>query len=199
MRRTFASILGLLVAVSFLVAWLVAVPLVSAGNPCFHGFEIPDATTSTSTQISLEPCAFTPTVTNVAVGSLVTFKNGGDFSHLVTGADQAWGSREVEIQPNRSVAYRFDQAGVFPYACALHPGMSGVIVVGDVATTAAVTGKADTEAPTPTPTPASSVDGLALAVVAVIAAIAGGVAGAAAAYLALRPRRQDPASLAQVN
>lgn len=198
MRRTLASILGLFAVASLLAAWLVAVPLVSAGNPCFHGFDIPDASTSTSNEVSLEPCAFTPTVTNVAVGSLVTFKNGPEFSHLVTGADQTWGSREVEIQPNRSVAYRFDKAGVFPYACALHPGMSGVIVVGDVATTAAAPASNDTTPPS-APAPTSSVDGLALAVVAVLAAIAGGVAGAAAVFLALRPRRQDPASLAGAN
>ncbi len=197
MRRTFVTLLGLLAGLSFLVAWLVAVPLVSAGNPCFHGYDIPAATTSTTNQVSLEPCAFTPTVTKVAVGSLVTFKNGGQFSHLVTGADQAWGSREIEIQPNASAAYRFDKAGVFPYACALHPGMSGVVVVGDAVTTAAA--PVSTETATSTPAPISSVDGLALAVVAVLAAIVGGVAGAAAVYLALRPRRQDPASLAQLN
>jgi plastocyanin len=197
MRRTLASILGLFAVASLLAAWLVAVPLVSAGNPCFHGFDIPDASTSTSNEVSLEPCAFTPTVTNVAVGSLVTFKNGPEFSHLVTGADQAWGSREVELQPDRSVAYRFDKAGVFPYACALHPGMSGVIVVGGAATTAAAPVSTDTATPAPAPT--TSVDSLALALVAVVAAIVGGVAGAAAVFLALRPRRQDPASLAGAN
>jgi len=29
------------------------------------------------------------------------------------------------------VSYRFDTDGVYPYACWLHPGMVGAIVVGD--------------------------------------------------------------------
>ncbi len=27
--------------------------------------------------------------------------------------------------------FRFDEAGVYPYACTLHPGMVGAVVVGD--------------------------------------------------------------------
>ena len=29
------------------------------------------------------------------------------------------------------MSYRFDQDGVYPYSCLLHPGMVGAIVVGD--------------------------------------------------------------------
>ena len=77
------------------------------------------------------PCAFAPTVAQVPVGSKVTFVNGPDFVHLVTGANQAWGSRDAEIQPGGTVSYTFDKAGIYPYACALHRGMSGAIIVGD--------------------------------------------------------------------
>ena len=77
------------------------------------------------------PCAFAPTIANVPVGSKVTFVNGPNFVHLVTGANQAWGSRDAEIQPGGTVSYTFDTAGIYPYACALHRGMSGAIIVGD--------------------------------------------------------------------
>jgi hypothetical protein len=30
-----------------------------------------------------------------------------------------------------TVSYRFDQDGVYPYSCLIHPGMVGAIVVGD--------------------------------------------------------------------
>jgi plastocyanin len=116
-----------------LALWLAVVPSASAGNPCFHDYEIPALTSGTDTEIKLLPCAFAPTITTVPVGSKVTFFNGPAFSHLVTGAGQAWGSPDVEIRPGASVAYTFDNAGMYPYACVLHPGMSGVIVVGDVA------------------------------------------------------------------
>ena len=77
------------------------------------------------------PCAFAPTIANVPVGSKVTFVNGPDFVHLVTGANQAWGSRDAEIQPGGTVSYTFDKEGIYPYACALHRGMSGAIIVGN--------------------------------------------------------------------
>ncbi|MGZ8770542.1 MAG: cupredoxin domain-containing protein [Aeromicrobium sp.] len=109
----------------------LSAPAVSAGNPCFHGFELPAASVGGGTEIKLLPCAFDPTITQVAEGSEVTFINGPDFTHLITGANQAWGSPDVEVQPGASISYTFDTAGIYPYACALHPGMSGAVVVGD--------------------------------------------------------------------
>src|SRR4051794_7957151 len=130
MRRRLASLIGLGAVLSAALVWLVAAPVASAGDPCYHSFEMPKATTAAATTISLEPCAFSPTVTSVAVGASVTFKNTSGFSHLVTGANQEWGSRDTELTSGDSVTYAFDKAGIFPYACALHRGMSGVIVVG---------------------------------------------------------------------
>jgi plastocyanin len=115
----------------------VAAPAVVAGDPCYHGFELPTRSEGTDPQIKLMPCAFAPTVVRVAPGTTVTWFNGPDFTHLITGADQEWGDRDVEVQPGKQVSYRFDKAGVYPYACALHRGMSGTIIVGDVRTAAA--------------------------------------------------------------
>jgi hypothetical protein len=93
---------------------------------------MPPASTGSGPDIKLMPCAFEPTVLQVAEGTEVTFVNGPDFTHLITGANQAWGSPDVEVQPGASISYTFDEGGVYPYACALHPGMSGAIVVGDL-------------------------------------------------------------------
>ena len=131
MRRRLAAPLSLLTLVGSLLVWLAAVPIVSAGDPCYHGFSMPPETTASSAQVSLLPCAFSPTVTQVDVGETVTFTNGTDFTHLVTGANQAWGSRDIELQPGATTSYTFDTAGAYPYACALHRGMAGVILVGD--------------------------------------------------------------------
>ena len=129
--RRLAAPLSLLVLASGLVLWLAAVPIVSAGDPCYHDYAMPSQTTASTAQVRLLPCAFSPTVTQVEVGETVTFTNGTDFTHLVTGANQAWGSRDVELLPGETADYRFDTAGTYPYACALHRGMSGVILVGD--------------------------------------------------------------------
>jgi plastocyanin len=208
MRRRLTALLGLVGTGSVLAAWLVAAPIVSAGDPCYHGFDMPADTASTDPQIKLMPCAFAPTITNVPVGSKVTFFNGPDFTHLITGANQAWGSRDVELAPGKTVSYEFDTAGVYPYACALHRGMSGVIVVGDAATalaagagtssgttTGTTTGSTNgasngagttTAATSPASTTAAST--LEIPAVAAISALAGGLIGAGVAWFALRRR-----------
>jgi plastocyanin len=117
---------------ALLAAGMLSTPTVSAGNPCFHGYEMPPSSTGPGTDIKLMPCAFVPTVTVIAPGESVNFVNGPEYTHLVTGAAQEWGSPEIEVQPDQTVTYTFDAAGVYPYACALHPGMSGAIVVGDL-------------------------------------------------------------------
>jgi plastocyanin len=178
------------------LAGLFASP-VQAGDPCYHGFDIPERTTASETQIKVAPCAFAPTVTTVAAGSTVTFFSGPDYTHLITGANAEWGSRDVEMKPNSEVSYTFSKPGVYPYACALHRGMSGTIVVGDLAaavgagtttggtTTGATSGQAlaaSTESTTQRgPDPIAIVAG----------AGAGALAGAAAVWLAMRRRRTE--------
>ena len=180
---------------SMLALWLVAVPLVSAGNPCFHDFKMPAASSGTDAEIKLEPCAFAPTVTSVAVGSTVTFRNGPTFTHLITGANQAWGSRDTEVQPNRTVAYVFDEAGTYPYACALHPGMSGVIVVGDVATAgtaAAGVGATTPDAPSAASAAATSASPTEPLGLVAISAGVGLVVGAVIVWVTMRRRPVRP-------
>jgi plastocyanin len=188
------------------LAGLFAAPSVVAGDPCYHGFDVPERTTASETQIKMAPCAFAPTVTTVAAGSTVTFFNGPDFTHLITGANAEWGSRDVEVKPGAEVSYTFNKAGIYPYSCALHRGMSGTIVVGDLAaavgagsatgatgagtttggtTTGGTTGQAaaaSSESTTP-----SGVEPVAI----VAGAGAGAIAGAAAVWLAMRRRRTD--------
>ena len=197
--RHLARLLGLAATSSLAVLWLIAAPTVSAGDPCYHDFSMPATTTGEETQIKLMPCAFAPTVAQVPVGSTVTFFNGPDFAHLVTGANQAWGSRDTELRPGGTVSYTFDKPGVYPYACALHRGMSGTIVVGDgippnsVGATGAGATTTGTDAATQTPAGAGTLDGPAMLAVAVGS---GMVIGAAVVVLASRRRRshEEPAS-----
>ncbi len=141
---------AVLATLALLAVGLIAAPVATAGDPCYHGFQIPNRSESAETQIKVAPCAFAPTVAHVAVGSTVTFFNGPDFTHLATGANGEWGSRDTELRPGQTVAYRFDLPGIYPYACALHRGMSGAIVVGDVAAPAAA-GSASTSSATGSP------------------------------------------------
>src|SRR3954471_17166518 len=120
-----------LATVALLTIGLAAAPAALAGDPCYHDFDLPARTEGTDAQVKLMPCAFAPTITRVPVGTTVEFFAGPDFVHLITGANQEWGDRDTEIQPGTRVSYKFDKPGIFPFACALHRGMSGAIVVGD--------------------------------------------------------------------
>jgi plastocyanin len=75
-------------------------------------------------------CLFSPTVLYVDEGTEVTWKNHDHVPHSVTGALLAWGSEEL-ISKGRSVSYRFEEEGVYPYYCILHPGMAAAVIVGD--------------------------------------------------------------------
>ena len=178
--------LGILPGLILVFAWLLAPATTVAGDPCYHGFELPARQVVATSQVKLEPCAFSPTIARVPVGATVTFANEGDFTHLVTGANQEWGSRDLELHPFSKVSYTFDKAGTYPYACALHRGMSGVIVVGDG-------GEASLAAPVASaavPTGGTGPEPVAL----VAAAIAGGVLGAGLFALLVRARRHGVAA-----
>ena len=156
-------LIRLLVALGLVLGSFALATPVAAGDPCYHGFDLPPLTEGTDPQVKLMPCAFAPTVVRVAPGTTVEWFSGPYDIHLITGAGQEWGSRDVEIQPDTMVAYRFDRPGTYPYACALHRGMSGVVVVGDgIPKTAAGSGPAvvavvaPVAKPSPSPAAASS-------------------------------------------
>lgn len=204
MRRHFAKLLGLAATTSLAILWLIAAPTASAGDPCYHDFSIPETSAQAVTEIKMEPCAFAPTIANVPVGSKVTFVNGPNFIHLVTGANQEWGKRDAEIPPGGTVSYTFDTAGIYPYACALHRGMSGAIIVGDAvaaagggAAGAATTGVgAATTGTAPASEATSATDPLGGPALFALAVGAGLIIGAAIVALALRRRgrNEEPAS-----
>jgi plastocyanin len=127
--------------VSLLLAWAAAPVGVRAGDPCFHSTDRPPVTDEAATHVRIGECAFVPTIARVPVGSTVTFTNGSVMDHEVAGANLTWGAAQTPIAPARSVEHTFAAAGVYPYSCMIHPGMTGAIVVGDggVAAVGAVT------------------------------------------------------------
>jgi plastocyanin len=182
------------------LAGLFASPI-QAGGGCHGGSDDPSRTTGNEAQIKMAPCSFAPTVTVVAPGSTVTFFNGPDLTHLITGANAEWGSRDVEVKPGAEVSYRFDKAGIYPYACALHRGMSGTIVVGDLAAavgagtatggTTSETTSGTTSGQAPAASTASETPSGSLTVAIAAGAGAGALAGAAAVWLAMRRRHAE--------
>ena len=81
-----------------------------------------------STTVDMAGICFTQTVVHVSPGQSVTWTNHDEMQHTVTGVGSEWGDYEP-IGQGATFSTRFDDAGVFPYFCAFHPGMVGAVVV----------------------------------------------------------------------
>ena len=71
---------------------------------------------------------FFPTIARVPVGTAVRFLNTGQVPHNVTGVAGTWESGD--LAEGAEYRHAFSAPGVYPFACTLHPGMNGAIVVG---------------------------------------------------------------------
>ena len=116
------SISRALMVLVFGVAPLLGAAPARAGGGCHEGM-----TRGTGTAIKIVDACFTPTILQVDPGETVTWVNDDAFVHNVTA--NGWGHFD-DPQPLARYSATFDQDGLYPFACTLHPGMSGVILVG---------------------------------------------------------------------
>jgi plastocyanin len=112
---------------------------VEAGGGC-HERSDRGVTDGTGTSVAIEKCAYLPNVVRVQTGDTVRWHNKEEALHTVTGVAGSWGTFE-EYELGESVSYTFDESGVYPYFCELHPGMVGAVIVGDGAAAAGNGGK----------------------------------------------------------
>jgi plastocyanin len=70
---------------------------------------------------------FEPATLEIAAGDTVTWSNSDDEIHAVVSDDG--GFRSGVIEGDTQFAHTFDKPGTYAYRCALHPQMSGTIVV----------------------------------------------------------------------
>jgi len=113
----------LVVLVTVLAATVLAAAPASAGGGC-HA----PATEGRGSTIALADLCFTPTVLRVAPSTEVTFVNRDSVEHPLARPGGAWGWSGT---PGRRTTVRLDQAGTYAFFCSVHPGMVGVVVVGD--------------------------------------------------------------------
>ena len=100
-----------------------AAPARAGGGGCHSTPE----TEGTGAEVTIAGC-FHPTVLRVEPNTRVTFRNTDRYAHVVIG--QSW-SVSGQMGPAATAEVAFPRPGTFPYACPLHPGMVGVVVVGD--------------------------------------------------------------------
>jgi len=92
---------------------------------------VPAAATDTAgsaTTIKIDNFAFTPPSTTVAAGTTITWVNADDVPHKIVSTDGKF-TASPPVDTNDRYAFRFTQPGRYEYFCAIHPKMTGVIVV----------------------------------------------------------------------
>lgn len=118
----------LVVALSMAVGASIAFQMpAQAGGSC-RGGSFTDARGSV---VRMKDSCFAPTVVRVQPGGSVTWVNDDRDVHALGGVTNVFGQLHSEVPPGAKVTYRFEDEGVFPYLCILHPGMGGAVVVGD--------------------------------------------------------------------
>ena len=135
------------------------------------------------TRVQLSGACFLPSTLFAEPGETITFVNLDPFAHNVIG--QGWGHHDDMEQGTRFTT-SFADGGTYAYACIMHPGMTGSIVVA-VGGSGAVTA-ADGSRPLAASSAASAPDQQGWFGPGVIGVLIGAAAGALIATLRHRDR-----------
>ena len=125
MRRARTLGIGVTLFVACGAAWIGIQPAL-AGGGCYGS----PPTDEAGRRVAIVENCFQATVLRVDPGTTVTWTNQDSYAHTVTGVGGLWGTAD-SIKPNASVSFPFPDAGVYVYACLIHPGMVGAVVVGN--------------------------------------------------------------------
>jgi plastocyanin len=78
-------------------------------------------------EVKIDNFTFNPQQVTVKAGTTVNWTNADDIPHTVTSSTQAFKSKALDTDDKFS--FTFTTPGTFKYFCALHPHMTGTIVV----------------------------------------------------------------------
>jgi plastocyanin len=79
-------------------------------------------------QVTIESFMFTPDVLTVPVGTEVVWMNRDNVQHTVTSDDQTTFASSL-LGSGDTFSHRFDEPGIFPYHCSVHPTMTAKVTV----------------------------------------------------------------------
>lgn len=96
---------------------------VAGGGGCHD----PEPTEDATTRVVMEAACMRPGIARVQPGDTVTVVNNDQMLHNLYGP--AW--FHGDLQPGEEASRTFTEPGTYAYACTLHPGMAGAVVVGD--------------------------------------------------------------------
>ena len=87
----------------------------------------PPQTAPAAYRVAIDNFTFDPPEITVPAGATVTWSNRDDVPHTVTADDKAFSSGALDT--DAQFAHAFPTPGNYPYYCAVHPHMTGRVVV----------------------------------------------------------------------
>jgi plastocyanin len=102
----------------------------SYGTPAKTSLANTPAQTSATAQtqsnaINIQNFAFSPATLTVKKGAVVTWTNNDSVPHQIKSAT----FNSSSLSKGQTFSFTFNDAGSFDYSCAIHPSMSGKIIV----------------------------------------------------------------------
>lgn len=82
-----------------------------------------------TTRVVIDNFAYSPREITVAPGTRVTWTNRDDVPHTVTSSAQPRAFDSGALDDDSSFAFVFQTPGTYDYFCALHPHMTGKVIV----------------------------------------------------------------------
>ena len=83
--------------------------------------------TSPTVDVEIDNFTFKPQRLVIHAGTRVRWTNKDDVPHTATSSEKKFDSKTLDT--DESFSFQFDEAGSFKYFCAVHPHMTGEIVV----------------------------------------------------------------------
>jgi plastocyanin len=80
-----------------------------------------------ATEIKVDNFTFSPETLTIPPNSTVTWTNKDDVPHVIASTDGLFRSKGLDTDDHYS--FKFNKPGTYNYFCALHPKMTGKIVV----------------------------------------------------------------------
>ena len=120
----------LIIMTSIMLAMgLLANPITTTITPVFSQEEGSSVSIAPGAADPNNGLSFDPPQINVPTGSIVSWTNSDSIQHTVT-SDEEGLFDAGPISPGDTFENVFDSAGEFGYHCAIHPFMTGVVMVG---------------------------------------------------------------------
>jgi plastocyanin len=79
-------------------------------------------------EVVIENHAFSPESVTIPVGGRITWTNRDSVPHTIT-AVGVESKKSPVLKQGQSVSDTFSNSGTFPYACSIHPDMTGKVIV----------------------------------------------------------------------